>query len=273
MSEFEKRDAEKNSTESNLIEENSIKNTSTKSNLNFWKWLVLAILIVASVLCVLAFWSGDSYIKDKGESVKQLGEVSGISGAKSAGQFDDYVHIEWNGANYYFYGEKADKLKGEVIGDVDGDKLYAVEGMSTAEWVVMDKGHFDSASIFTTLDVERVPKEMWQYAKDKVTMKMSETEYPVGVQTLGYTIINHTGGDGDITLIPRLEKFDGGAFAEVKMSDEVGFCGTPDRLAEKWSGEVPTSYWGELGEGRYRLSFMQGESRVSAQFNLYNYSE
>lgn len=89
--------------------------------------------------------------------------------------------------------------------------------------------------------------------------------------------INTTGEDGEVLLIPYLEKLDeSGAWTEVPWKDGVGFCGTPDPLppeGKAWSWEIH-ALWGSLEDGSYRVGakcrpYLEEEIMVYGEFTLY----
>lgn len=89
-------------------------------------------------------------------------------------------------------------------------------------------------------------------------------------------LINNTGRDGQVLLIPHLERWNGtGEWEEVPYRENVGFCGTPDPLpigGKAWSEDM-LYLWGTLEDGRYRLSYEAGETfetedRAYGEFTL-----
>lgn len=76
-------------------------------------------------------------------------------------------------------------------------------------------------------------------------------------------LLNTTGEDASVLFIPSLERESGdGTWSEVPFARQVGFCGTYDPLpagGRSW-GESPEMLWGELEEGRYRLSYTVTDS-------------
>ncbi len=81
---------------------------------------------------------------------------------------------------------------------------------------------------------------------------------PPEAEDIPLLLLNATGEDASILFIPHLERESaGGAWSEVPFAPQVGFCGMGDPLpagATSWS-EPLTALWGELEEGRYRLSY------------------
>ncbi len=79
-----------------------------------------------------------------------------------------------------------------------------------------------------------------------------------GDDVLNFTIVNATGADAEILLIPTLElKGEDGQWAVIPTDKNVGFCGTPDPLPngeKEWSVELEM-LWNNLYAGEYRLSF------------------
>lgn len=90
-------------------------------------------------------------------------------------------------------------------------------------------------------------------------------------------LINNTGEDGQVLLIPHLERRnEAGEWEEVPYKEGVGFCGTADPLparGKEWSEDL-LYLWGGLEDGRYRLSYEAGkaspkEGRAYGEFTLY----
>lgn len=90
-------------------------------------------------------------------------------------------------------------------------------------------------------------------------------------------LINNTGKEGQVLLIPRLERWNAvGEWEEVLYQENIGFCGTPDPLpigGKAWSEDM-LYLWGTLEDGRYRLSYEVGntfdtEDRACGEFTLY----
>ena len=90
-------------------------------------------------------------------------------------------------------------------------------------------------------------------------------------------LINNTGEDGQVLLIPHLERRnEAGEWEEVPYKEGVGFCGTADPLpaeGKEWSEDL-LYLWGGLEDGRYRLSYEVGraspkEGRAYGEFTLY----
>lgn len=90
-------------------------------------------------------------------------------------------------------------------------------------------------------------------------------------------LINHTGKEGQVLLIPHLERWNAaGEWEEVPYRENIGFCGTPDPLpigGKAWSEDM-LYLWGTLEDGRYRLSYEVGdtfdtEDRAYGEFTLY----
>lgn len=90
-------------------------------------------------------------------------------------------------------------------------------------------------------------------------------------------LINNTGKEGQVLLIPHLEHWNAaGEWEEVPYQENVGFCGTPDPLPignKEWSEDI-SLLWGRLEDGKYRLSYEVGETfdtedRAYGEFTLY----
>lgn len=90
-------------------------------------------------------------------------------------------------------------------------------------------------------------------------------------------LINNTGREGQVLLIPHLERRNAaGEWEEVPYREDAGFCGTPDPLpmgGKAWSEDM-LYLWGTLEDGRYRLSYEVGdtfdtEDRAYGEFTLY----
>lgn len=89
-------------------------------------------------------------------------------------------------------------------------------------------------------------------------------------------LINNTGKDGQVLLIPHLERWNElDKWEEVPYQENIGFCGMPDPLPagnKAWS-EDTVLLWGTLEDGRYRLSYEVGdtfdtEDRAYGEFTL-----
>ena len=113
---------------------------------------------------------------------------------------------------------------------------------------------------------ERVKQPAWQL-EFRVSVDASpEPDYTVFVssqplqdpETISAYIVNTTGADSSVLLIPRLDRqTDGGQWEEVAYADGVGFCGMSDPLpaAGRNVSEPVETLWGWLRPGRYRLSY------------------
>ena len=88
-------------------------------------------------------------------------------------------------------------------------------------------------------------------------------------------LINTTGEDASVLLIPHLEKLEeSGAWAEVPC--KVGFCGMADPLPEEgmvWPLDIST-LWGGLEDGQYRIGvkcqpYLDTEVTAYGEFTLF----
>ncbi len=86
-------------------------------------------------------------------------------------------------------------------------------------------------------------------------------------ETIPVHIINTTGKDSSILLIPHLDRQTAdGQWEEVPYNGQIGFCGMSDPLpagGKDWSEPIQT-LWGDLAPGGYRLSYdiTGGETRT-----------
>lgn len=84
-----------------------------------------------------------------------------------------------------------------------------------------------------------------------------------GAEKLTFSIVNDSGADAQILLIPTLEwETAAGDWETVPFIDQIGFCGTLDPLpaGEKDWAEDLTFLWGSLPDGEYRLSYTVTDS-------------
>lgn len=72
-------------------------------------------------------------------------------------------------------------------------------------------------------------------------------------QEISYTIYNNTGKTANYVAIPTLEKKTENGWEMVECT--TGFCGTPDPLEDKRRGSIDLSWFSDLTEGTYRLSY------------------
>jgi len=102
---------------------------------------------------------------------------------------------------------------------------------------------------------EKEPEPEPNYA-----LEITQPVYTV-TENLEVHIVNNTGEDRCVLLIPHLERLDeSGAWVEVPYQDKVGFCGTPDPLPageKNWSEDI-VCLWGTLEEGQYRIHYNVG---------------
>lgn len=84
-----------------------------------------------------------------------------------------------------------------------------------------------------------------------------------GAERLTFSIVNNSGADAQILLIPTLERETAeGSWETVPFIDQIGFCGTPNSLpaGEKDWAEELSYLWGDLPAGEYRLSYTVTDS-------------
>lgn len=79
---------------------------------------------------------------------------------------------------------------------------------------------------------------------------------------LSLAIVNDTGEEAQVLLIPTLERETAEGWTTVPFRAKIGFCGTPDPLptGEKNWSEDTIILWGELVPGSYRLSYTVTDS-------------
>ena len=175
--------------------------------------------------------------------------------------------IEWNGVQYYMYGIGVERLMSKQIGVVDGNskhRVYEVKGYSSAEWIIekYHSGEMDVAMLWKEKSVESIPVELEKYKYKDIYLTFPQSEFPLMAETIPFTIINELGEDIPITLIPKLERIEGENLIEIPFAD-VGFCGTPDTIRERYDGEIQMSWWGDnLTAGTYQLSYTLYDSEV-----------
>jgi hypothetical protein len=185
------------------------------------------------------------------------------------------MYINWNGGRYYMFGTDATSLKGAEIGAIDGTTiLYEAKGYPTSEWLIEATGGVTSVGVLYKADkVIEIPEKLQKYndGSSAISLKTNETSYQLGVEKITYTITNNTGKNIETVLIPKLERQTAEGYADVPFSDNVGFCGTADNIAESYSGEILTEWWGDnLTAGIYRLRFENPENETATytQFEL-----
>lgn len=73
-------------------------------------------------------------------------------------------------------------------------------------------------------------------------------------------LVNTTGEDAHVLLIPRLERRTGaGDWEEVPLREGVAFCGTPDPLPQRgMEHTLDMDLWGGLEAGEYRVTYPAG---------------
>lgn len=73
-------------------------------------------------------------------------------------------------------------------------------------------------------------------------------------------LVNTTGEDANVLLIPRLERQTGtGDWEEVPLREDVAFCGTPDLLPQRgMEYTLDMDLWGGLEAGEYRVTYPAG---------------
>lgn len=102
---------------------------------------------------------------------------------------------------------------------------------------------------------------------------LPDERYSMYSNVIPYTIVNNTGKNAEVLLIPILEMETDNGWEKL-APEGVGFCGTPDTVDTQREGELPLEWYASsLTVGRYRLSFEVVESNpkietVSAVFEL-----
>ena len=73
-------------------------------------------------------------------------------------------------------------------------------------------------------------------------------------------LVNTTGEDANVLLIPRLERRTGaGDWEEVPLREDLAFCGTPDPLPQRgMECTLDMDLWGGLEAGEYRVTYPAG---------------
>lgn len=124
-----------------------------------------------------------------------------------------------------------------------------------------------------TAEAQPEPDYVLYISKDPIPM----VEGCLVTNRLPVYLINNTGKEGQVLLIPHLEHWNAaGEWEEVPYQENVGFCGTPDPLPignKEWSEDI-SLLWGRLEDGKYRLSYEVGETfdtedRAYGEFTLY----
>lgn len=215
------------------------------------------------------------------------------------------MEIHYNNKIYLPYGIASGKQNlGIKIGNrIDGDEddgIYIIKEFSADEWLADYMGGFmnNSAMIYKAIGVI-VPEEMKRYAEynydenkaqinyqSGVYVQFSRAiqqeipQYPTNIEKIEYKIVNTTGKNVEIVLIPKLEQLvpaysnpllSSMEWKKVEFIDKVGFCGTPDGIESEYIGEIDMSWYKELTPNRYRLTFTAYDGTIvtPAEFELY----
>lgn len=92
---------------------------------------------------------------------------------------------------------------------------------------------------------------------DDFYLELDNTEYTLDVslnsQEIFYTVYNNTGKTASYVAVPTLEKKTENGWEKVNCT--TGFCGTPDTLEDNRRGSIDLSWFSDLTEGIYRLSY------------------
>ena len=119
--------------------------------------IISIIAIIISVIAIVISLSGCTASKDLADMTSYSTEGSGGNNV-----------IEWNGVQYYAFGIGVERLMGEQIGIVNGDKnhrVYAVKDYSSDEWIIekYHTGEMDVAMLWIEKSVESIPVGLEQY--------------------------------------------------------------------------------------------------------------
>lgn len=104
---------------------------------------------------------------------------------------------------------------------------------------------------------ERIPPsagtDIISEKEEAVRLVVKKESYTMQDGEIEYSIINQTGKDMEVLLIPKLEIYKSGIWTEVKC--DGGFCGVKDLLPDRIDTAVELAWYPQLESGRYRLSF------------------
>lgn len=124
-------------------------------------------------------------------------------------------------------------------------------------------------------DSEKQAKESVDKRLEDFYLELDKNEYVIDYsldsQEISYTIYNNTGKTANFVAIPALEKKTENGWEKVECS--TGFCGTPDPLEDKRRGSIDLSWFLDLTEGTYRLSYEVNKTNyksvtISDEFTL-----
>lgn len=173
---------------------------------------------------------------------------------------------------------EADSVR-ELRLDVDsleqplGEGLYRLTGEIICQADTMKKLEPWQLDFRVTADAQPEPDYALYISKEPIPT----VDGCLVTDRLPVYLINNTGRDGQVLLIPHLEHWNAaGEWGEVPYQENIGFCGTPDPLpigGKAWSEDM-LYLWGTLEDGRYRLSYEVGETfdtedRAYGEFTLY----
>lgn len=105
-----------------------------------------------------------------------------------------------------------------------------------------------------------VPDVIWE--EETPDFRLDITAPEAGAERLLFAIINDSGADAQILLIPTLTRKAADSWETVPFLDTVGFCGTPSLLPagqKDWAEDL-AFLWGSLPSGEYRLSYTVTDS-------------
>lgn len=97
-------------------------------------------------------------------------------------------------------------------------------------------------------------KKLVQKKQEKVELDIKQEKYSISDKEITYTILNHTGKELQIELIPILKKKTKEGWKQVKLIE--GFCGVPDLLEEELKGSLSLDWYEDLKAGTYQLTYV-----------------
>lgn len=170
-------------------------------------------------------------------------------------------------------------VKGEVTGDENAEVENAkeentkenIKGEVAEEENIKDKSIEKNTNEKNTEEV----KENLDKQSEDFYLELDSNEYiydlSLDSQEIFYTVYNNTGKTASYVAVPKLERKTENGWEEVNCT--TGFCGTPDSLEDKRRGSIDLSWFSDLTEGNYRLSYNVNKSSyksvtVSDEFTL-----
>lgn len=97
-------------------------------------------------------------------------------------------------------------------------------------------------------------KKLVQTKQETLELNIKQEKYSISDKEIEYTILNSTGKQLQIELIPILKKKTKEGWKPIKSI--AGFCGVPDLLEEELKGSLPFDWYEDLKEGTYQLSYL-----------------